>query len=658
MIVMRKFLFTLIALGIAMNLSAVFADPIVELAAPRISPKVIPNEDTSVSPKSAAEARVAKQKEKKQPVKKIKKAIHKKPVQMKVNYDRVSKLIEYGYYDEADRILKSAICRNSNDIKAQSLWAISLAKQSKLDPAQNLLCCLLKKYPNNSDLHYAQGVVYYQRTTSSNMFYRRNSKKFINDALKEFEKAVELDKSNAKAYNAAGVISLNINKPKAAKIYFQKALSIDKTYSMAIDNLGTMDFIEGKYNEAEKKFKQSLLYNTQNTTAMYHLAQIAIQKQDYAAALIHLNNALSINSNSPAIYNLMGKAYAAQGNEAAAINAFESSLSVKPEFVSSYLDLADVYEKRGDGNFAIEKLKTALAIAPDYSDAKLKIADISFNNENYNQAIAFYSELVGIDGYNVPALKGLANSYYGQAQKTANKTLLGSNKDLLRALDCINNAIAANSNVTDESAVGADLELHLAKLKLSKITKQPDLSKIAQDKIISSSPNNLIGNISKGEAYLAQNDYQNAQKAFNSAIKLCTNQNEALSMAEIFIFQKQYDCAEKVLHNILLNNPKNQEAFNYLDYIQKSKKYANNYFKSAQAFLKQGNSSSAIEYLSRSLELNPNNAQARLILAQLYEKQKDYPEALANYKAYLALNPNASNLKDIQKKIKKIGNRL
>lgn len=646
----RKILFALI-FGVAFSSAVVLADPIVELAAPRMqSPKIIQDDGTTVKPKVVAGTKApVKSKINKKLTKKIKKHIHKKPIPIKVDYDKVSKLIEYGYYDDADKILEGAISRNSKDATAQVLSVVSLAKQCKLDPAQNELNDLLKKYPDNSNLHYAQGVIDYQRTTSSNMFYRNNAKKLTEDALCEFKKAISLDKTNARAYNAAGVISLNTGNTKDAKDYFNKALNVDKTYSIAIDNLGTMDFLDGKLNDAEKKFKTALIYNTQNTTAMYHLAQIAMQKQDYPTALTYLNNALFINSNSPAIYNLMGKAYAAQGNEAAAINAFKKSLLVKPEFTLSYSDLADIYEKRGDAEFAIEQLKTALAIEPDYYDAKLKIADISLSNGNYKQAINVYSELVGINDYNAPALKGLANAYFAQAQVTSSKAQLGSNKDFFKALDSINKAISANPQ---------DLELHLAKLKLTKITNQPELSKVELNKIIQSPTNDLVNTVLKGEAYLAMNDYKNAQDAFDSAIKLSTNQDDDLYLSEIFIYHKQYDSADKVIQKILKADPKNQEAINDTDYIQKCRKYANNYFKSAKFFLKSKNLTTAMEYLSRSLAVDPNNAQAHLLLAQLYEKQKNYPSAVANYKAYLGLNPNPDDAKKIEKKIKNIENRL
>ncbi len=648
----KKIYLIFISLLLALNSIAVFADPIIELSAPRMAtPKIIGDDGSAVKPTLRAGAKKisksVKNKSKKRVFRKKTYAAKLKPV--KVNYDKIAKMIEYGYYDSADKILQSAIARNPNDVESQALLAVSYAKQTKLDPAQKALNILLKKYPNNSNLHYAQGIVYYQRTSSSNVIYRNNTPKLTGQALSEFKKAIALDKNSAEAYNAAGVISLNLGNQKDATDYFQKALLADKSYSLAIDNLGTIDFLNRKYSDAEKKYTQALAFNSQNTTAMYHMAQIAMQKREYALALHYLNQALSLNSNSPAIYNLMGKAYVSQGNDAAAINAFKKSVSVKPEFAPSYYDLADIYQRRGDLDFAVEKLKSAIVLEPNFYDAKLKLADISLSNGDYSHAIEVYSELVGINNYKISAIKGLANAYYVKAQNSSNKASLGSNSELLSALDSINKAISVNNQ---------DLELYLAKARLMKIVYQPESSETALTEIIKNPANDLGSLIAKGEANLALYDYSNAQKNFDLAIGLSKTPQDDLYLSEIFILHKQFDCAQKVLVKILKNDSQNQEALGSLEYIQKSKKNANNYYNAAITFIKSKNQSAAVDYLSRSLALNPNNSQAQLLLAGLEEKQKNYQYAVVNYKAYLGLAPNARDAKAVDRKIRNLENRL
>ncbi len=569
-------------------------------------------------------------------------------VKIEKNHVDIDKMIEYNNFEDADRLIEKALNNNPKDIQVRALWAVSLAKQYKLDPAQKELNALLKTYPKNADLHYAQGVVYYKRTTSSNMAYVNNTQKLLEDALKEFKTAISLDKEDYRAYNAAGVVELMFGENKEAKDLFTKSVNINPNYATAIDNLGTMDFAEGKLDDAEKKFNKALSYNSHNPTAMGHLAQVAMRRQDYSKAINYLNNALAINSNSHVTYNLMGEAYQKQGNEAAAINAYKKSVMIKPEFAQPYLNLAGVYEKRGDSEFAIEQLKTALSVSPsasrDFYNAKLKLADISLSSGKYQQAIDNYSALVGVKDYNDDALKGLASVYFEQAQASSSKALLGLNQELFKAYDCINKAVVVNNQ---------DLELHLAKLKLAKITNQPEASKKILEEIIQTPDGDLVNTVIKGEAYLTLSDYSNAQKSFDTATTLTKNTEDDLYLAEIFLYQKQYDEAEKVLQNVLKKEPTNQQALNDLDYIAKSKKYAENCFETAQSYLKSKNKNAAIEYLSQSLSLNPNNSDAQLYLARLLEQQKDYQGASSHYKAYLGLAAKPLNQMQIKRKIRR-----
>lgn len=648
---MKKYFILLIAI-VFTAFNCVLAEPIIELSAPRIAPKVVSDDSgAALSQKTSTikkkNIKNSSKKNTKQAKMRRRRVLTRKVIAL--NYDKVSRMIEYGYYDDADKILAAAIKQNPKDIKAQALWSVSLAKQFKLDPAQDQLNVLLKKYPDNSNLHYAQGIVYYNRRSSSNMVYRGNSDKLLNDSLTEFKKAVKSDKNNAEAYNAAGVASLALKQNDNAKDYFNKSLAADKTYATAIDNLGTLDFINGKLDDAQKKYKQALSYNTQDTSAMYHLAQVSVQKKDYPGALGYLNDALAIDPTSPAIYNLMGRIYRIQGNEAAAVNSFKKSLSVKPEFTLSYLDLANVYTKRGDRELAVAQLRTAVSIDPSLYSAKLQMADILLSNSDYGQAIKLYSELVEVNDFSQPALKGLADSYYGLAQTSSAKSMAGSSKNLYKALNYVNSAINAD---------GQSLDLHLAKLKLSELTNQPKPVPSVLNNIIKAPNPDLISTVVKGEAYLGLYDYSDADKTFDTAASMSKSADDDFSLVELFVYHKQYDCAQKVIQKILTTDSQNQQALNYADYIQKCKKYSNTCYQTAQYYVQKRNFNTAEDYLSRSLALNPNNALAHLQLAQLYEKQKKYEDAQIHYQSYVGLEPSASDAVKIKKKIKNLNSDL
>ena len=160
-------------------------------------------------------------------------------------YASINKMIEYHQYDEADNALKYALKVHPDDIEAQSLKILWMAYQQKLAPAQADLDYLLAKYPNYAPLHYAQGMVYLKRRTSSDVTYIRDSKDLLNDAIKEFVKAVNINPNFFQAYNAMGIATLQLGNRDDARELFKTAININPNFANAYDNLGNLELIAG-----------------------------------------------------------------------------------------------------------------------------------------------------------------------------------------------------------------------------------------------------------------------------------------------------------------------------------------------------------------------------------------------------------------------------
>ena len=352
----------------------------------------------------------------------------------------IDKMIEYNNYSEADAALREILNASPNDLDAKALRIIWMAKQHKLAPAQEELDKLLKQHPNNASLHYAQGLVYLKRRTSSDVTYIRDSKNLLDEAIKEFVKAVNLNSNYYQAYNAMGVATLQLGNNADAKELFETALKINPQFATAYDNLGNIALINGDLAAAEDNFMKSLKYNSHNPTTMYHLGQVAVRQKDYNKALTWLNHSLHINPNSAPALTLQGECYLVQGNQAAAINSFKKAVTVKPENSRAYINLANVYQKRSDAEFAMEQLKTVLAINPRYNDAIMRVADLSLETRKYHQALDYYSKLVDDSVYGNDAIIGLANTYYEMSKDRGDSGDMTTNKEVYLAYDYINKA--------------------------------------------------------------------------------------------------------------------------------------------------------------------------------------------------------------------------
>lgn len=562
--------------------------------------------------------------------------------QVSKSYTDISRLIEYNNYEDADARLKEILSKNPNDLDAKALQLISQAKQWKLAPTQAELDKLIKKYPNNPTFHYAQGLVYLMRETSSDVEYIKNISNLSNAAIQEFVKAVELDSSYYQAYNAMGVATLKLGNRKDAQDLFKTAIKINPQFAPAYDNLGNIAMLEGDLDQAEKYYLQSIKYNSHNPTSMYHMGQVESRRGDYTKALTWLNHSLHINPNSSPGWNLQGELYLKQGNQPAAINSFKKAIYVKPENSRPYINLAGVYERRSDHEFAMEELKTAIILNPNYKEGIYRVANMSLETKKYPQALEYYSRLLGDATYNNNAIIGLANTYYEMAKDTADSNKFTTNKDVYLAYDYVNEAIQRTPN---------DLKLHLAKIKLGKITHQMEYTQDNLNYIIQSASNSLMDTVIKGEAYLSLGRERDAVYTFENAINFATSVDDELYLAEILVQHKQFRTARKALQKALMADPDNRIAENGIHYIDLCEMKSNEFFEIALRQYKEGNYASTIEYCNRAIDFYHNAPSIAKLKAQAYEAEGNYEGAVKYYTQYLALAPNASDKAAVEQRI-------
>ncbi len=571
-------------------------------------------------------------------------------VQIAKTYNDIDKMIDYGNYAAADRLLNNLLKKNPNDINARSLYIISLVKQDKFDVAQSQLNKYLPKFSKNANLHYAQGVLLVKRQASSDMEYREKSEELLKRAQNEFNRALIINPRYYQAYNALGVIELNTGNWNKARQYFGRALEVDPNYATAIDNLGTVDYLQGNHDLAQKRFMKAISLNPNSSTAYFHLAQVYDKKSGYSKALDALDHSLRIKGNSSVAYNLRGEILKKQGNEAAAIESFKKSIALKPENTKPYVNLAKIYERRFDNELAIASLKSALAVNPAQYSVKLKVGELSLLKGDYNESLKYYSSLVGVEGYNADALKGMANAYFAQVRDTASKSVIANKKELQTAYNNIEKALQANPN---------DLDLYLAKLKMAKLTNQEKATQETLDKIVKAPVRGLNDLLAKGDAYYAMNKYQEAKKAFEKSVVFAESLDDYLYVAEILTYDKFYPSAKDVLRKALIVDPTNEEAVHNLNYIMNMERQSESLYKDAKFFQKKDkNRVFAREYALKALDYNPTNYDAALLSAKLCEKQKHYVEAIDAYKIVAGLEIKPRKIKKMNKKIVKLEKKL
>ncbi len=569
------------------------------------------------------------------------------------NYSVVQNLIRRKNYKAAKQKCLDILKKRPNDQRARLYLGEVYSEQYKLDAAKREFKRILSRNPNNAAALNGLGEVYYKRTSSSDMEVRRNLDKYYQKAFKHFKKAIEIAPAYYTAYYNVAKVFLQLKSYEESEYYFEKALELEPGSSKALDGLGQVDMAYGRTDEAINKFRRAIAKNSKNSTAHYHLGEALIKKDKYSEAIKSLNTSLYLFKNSAPVHNMLGRAYELQGNEMAAITQYNKAALIKPEDTDAYMNLSNIYQRRGDGELAISQLKNLIKLMPDFTEGKLKVAELSLKNNKLDQAIYYYNEALQSPKYTAVALNGLSDAYFKKAQNAKAYNSLSTDIDYTNVENLIKRAITYTPD---------NLQLYLALLKISRLNNNDTQAGSYLNKIITDSSYQPVSNVIKGEAHLSFKNYKKAQQHFDIAVNQISNTDDLLKISEILISNRAYPSARLACQKILNRDPDNALALRYLDKLRSNEHKATLQYNKGKAFYDEGQKIASIDTLRQSLDLNPYNLDAQLLIAKAYEKKRYYFNALEHYNAYLDLSTYGNYQQDnkyvrkvnrLKKKIKK-----
>lgn len=110
-------------------------------------------------------------------------------------------------------------------------------------------------------------------------------KKIYRKALQEFDKAIELDPNNYRAYFWRGRVYIRVKRLKEATVDFQTVIKLRPDYAEAYDNLGWLHMQLEEYDESINYLSKSLELKSNDGWAYYTRGRCYFQKGDLQKAL-------------------------------------------------------------------------------------------------------------------------------------------------------------------------------------------------------------------------------------------------------------------------------------------------------------------------------------------------------------------------------------
>lgn len=221
----------------------------------------------------------------------------------------------------------------------------------------------------------------------------------------------------------AGSIFLSSNNIEVAILYFLRAAKIDIINSEIFYWLGKAYDAAHDEERCVKCLEKCLQLNCQNSKAVQLLSSIYRKQQNWEWNTLLLENAVKFahgTSEKWAFFQL-GLHYQAKRRYDDAVNAFRSALRFKSPEKMFYAGLGDAYFARGSYKSALnvyeKAFKAKIDGSEDQSYLRLQIAYINRTLQNFEKALSGFKELLRENPTYIPALKGIAETYYQLAIK-------------------------------------------------------------------------------------------------------------------------------------------------------------------------------------------------------------------------------------------------
>jgi tetratricopeptide (TPR) repeat protein len=233
-------------------------------------------------------------------------------------------------------------------------------------------------------------------------------KGYFQEALREYEKAIEGAEANAevlhamlelyllqrdtgaaiatadrfarefsptaKTWNGRGVALQLEGRHSEAEDSYKRALEIDPGYPFAHNNLGVLVWHKGDTKNAINAFRRALQAASPPVEARLNLALGLFRRKHIDLSLEAYRQVLSTAPEHPVAWNGIGLILVELEKYSDARNAFARAIQANPEFAEAHYNLSFTLSNLGDFSAALRETKRALSLDPMYTPQKLELA--------------------------------------------------------------------------------------------------------------------------------------------------------------------------------------------------------------------------------------------------------------------------------------------
>lgn len=393
-----------------------------------------------------------------------------------------------------------------------------------------------------------------------------------------------LNDDDQEAHMILGSLYGRQNRLSQAIGQFYRALEKAPDNPEAWNNIGVMYRSLGQLPQAVEALEKARGLDPQNAGVLYNLGNVFKQMGKSVEAIEAYESSLKTNPRNAFTYNNLGTIYENQGDLEKAQDTYQRGLEVDPNNPTLRYNLGLVYQRRNELRLARQSFEAALRGRPGWKAGLNNLGVTLHKMGQHEEALSLFQEMVKDDPENPEALNNMGVLYQE----------LGKTEE----------AEAHFSQALKVNPRYGKAVLNLDALYSKDGDSDRSLDLLSRYSLLE--PDNLSVRLQLAKLRLFQNSPEKAEEDLLAVLNKQPSNVEALrTLGNLYLKTSRPYLAHKVADRIHKIDP------NSVDLHMDMALYA----------LQEGETGTAVEQIKVFLQARPEDQSARLLLANLYQKQ-------------------------------------
>jgi len=234
--------------------------------------------------------------------------------------------------------------------------------QGQLDEAIAEFEGAIQLDPEDAVAHYNLGLAYHGQGQ-------------LDEAVAEYQEAIRLNPDLSDAHTNLGAAYTDQGQADKAIAEYTEAIRLNPDDDSAHHNLGLVYAEQGKADEAIAEYQEAIRINPNKADAHYNLGRVYYRVDMLDEAIVEWKEAIRIDPEDSMTHNNLGRAYFDQGRADEAVVELTEAIRLDPENYRGHFNLGLAYRDQGRADEAIAEFEAYLQLIPPDSPNRATVEE-------------------------------------------------------------------------------------------------------------------------------------------------------------------------------------------------------------------------------------------------------------------------------------------